>query len=178
MIVQVKDNQKELKADIIVNTNCLEPTEILEGEWESNAGRIEKRDYKVYDDLRFIDLQEWKQYIEAIVVVIRMTQVYNTKKKEWVETKELSYYISTCLLGVQDFAKAIRGHWRIENKVNFVRDVAMGEDESKITDGASVVGTFRSMVLNMLRFKGIERGFKDIFFANNAKFENVINFAV
>ena len=40
MIVQVKDNQKGLKADIIVNTNCLEPREVFQGEWQSNAGRI------------------------------------------------------------------------------------------------------------------------------------------
>ena len=46
-----------------------------------------------------------------------------------------------------------RGHWTIENKVHYVRDVTMGEDASRIRKGSGprLMASFRNLTLSLLR---------------------------
>ena len=46
-----------------------------------------------------------------------------------------------------------RGHWAIENKVHYVRDVTMGEDASRIRKGQGprMMAIFKNLVLSLLR---------------------------
>ena len=50
-----------------------------------------------------------------------------------------------------------RCHWTIENKVHYVRDVTMAEDQSRIRkgNGPRVFATIRNIVLNLFRNAGI-----------------------
>ena len=52
------------------------------------------------------------------------------------ETIEIRYYISSLAMGVKKFAKAVRGHWSIENSCHWVLDMTYREDESRIRDEA------------------------------------------
>jgi predicted transposase YbfD/YdcC len=52
------------------------------------------------------------------------------------ETIEVRYYISSLAMGVKQFAKAVRGHWSIENTCHWVLDMTYREDESRIRDQA------------------------------------------
>ena len=47
------------------------------------------------------------------------------------ETIEVSYYISSLAMGVKRLARAVRGHWGIENTCHWVLDVTYREDESR-----------------------------------------------
>jgi hypothetical protein len=49
-----------------------------------------------------------------------------------------------------------RGHWSIENKVHWVRDVTFDEDRSQIRRGAGaqVMATLRNTAMNLLRMAG------------------------
>ena len=47
------------------------------------------------------------------------------------ETIEIRYYISSLAMGVKRFARAVRGHWGIENTCHWVLDVTYREDESR-----------------------------------------------
>jgi predicted transposase YbfD/YdcC len=51
--------------------------------------------------------------------------------KEAVETR---YYISSLPVGVKRFARAVRGHWGIENTCHWSLDMTFREDESRIRD--------------------------------------------
>lgn len=46
-----------------------------------------------------------------------------------------------------------RGHWQIENRLHYVRDVSLGEDASRVRTGAApqVLAALRNVVLNLLR---------------------------
>ncbi len=50
-----------------------------------------------------------------------------------------------------------RGHWGIENKVHYVRDVSMGEDASQIRTGQApqALAAFRNGLLTLLRSTGV-----------------------
>jgi len=52
------------------------------------------------------------------------------------ETIEVRDYISSLAMGVKRFARAVRGHWGIENTCHWVLDMTYREDESRIRDQA------------------------------------------
>lgn len=50
----------------------------------------------------------------------------------------------------------VRGHWGIENRLHYVRDVTMGEDASQVRTGAApeVVAALRNIVIAVLHQAG------------------------
>ena len=52
------------------------------------------------------------------------------------ETAEVRYYISSLSMDVKRLARAVRGHWGIENSCHWVLDVTYREDESRIREEA------------------------------------------
>jgi len=46
----------------------------------------------------------------------------------------MRYYISSLAVSVKRFARAVRGHWGIENSCHWTLDVTYREDESRIRD--------------------------------------------
>jgi len=47
------------------------------------------------------------------------------------ETIEIRYYLSSLGLDVQEFSRAVRGHWSIENGCHWTLDMTFREDESR-----------------------------------------------
>jgi predicted transposase YbfD/YdcC len=52
------------------------------------------------------------------------------------ETVEVRYYISSLAMDVKRLARAVRGHWGVENGCHWVLDVTYREDESRIREQA------------------------------------------
>jgi predicted transposase YbfD/YdcC len=50
------------------------------------------------------------------------------------ETIEVRYYISSLAVDVKQFARAVRGHWGVENGCHWVLDMTFREDESRIRE--------------------------------------------
>ena len=50
------------------------------------------------------------------------------------ETIEVRYYISSLALDVKRFARAVRGHWGIENSCHWSLDMTFREDESRLRE--------------------------------------------
>ena len=46
-------------------------------------------------------------------------------------TIEVRYYVSSLAMGVEHFARAVRGHWGIKNSCHWVLDLTYREDESR-----------------------------------------------
>jgi predicted transposase YbfD/YdcC len=53
-------------------------------------------------------------------------------RRDGRETSAVRYYISSLPVGVKRFARAVRGHWSIENGCHWTLDVTFREDESRI----------------------------------------------
>jgi predicted transposase YbfD/YdcC len=50
------------------------------------------------------------------------------------ETIDVRYYISSLEVEVKEFARAVRGHWSIENSCHLVLDMTFREDESRLRE--------------------------------------------
>jgi predicted transposase YbfD/YdcC len=51
------------------------------------------------------------------------------------ETIDVRYYISSLEVEVKEFARAVRGHWGIENTCHWTLDMTFREDESRLREG-------------------------------------------
>ena len=106
--------------------------------------------------------------IKTIIKVERDTLIFDTKKKEWVDRSETSYYIATNELAAKEYNTIIREHWGIENKNHNVRDCAMKEDASRIRINPLNMVKLRSFALNLMRYNGVKNVEREIF-------DNVLN---
>lgn len=114
---------------------------------EKDHGRIETRHYFQSDALGwFADKGKWEGLRSVGVVE-------STREIDGKVSVERRYYLSSLEPGVQTFARAVRSHWGIENKVHWIMDVCFGEDQSRARDGyaAENLATLRRLALNLLR---------------------------
>lgn len=60
--------------------------------------------------------------------------------------------------GPQRLLEYNRGHWCIENKVHYVRDVTMFEDSSRVRKGSGprMLAILKNIALNILRSNGVK----------------------
>jgi predicted transposase YbfD/YdcC len=124
---------------------------------EKDHGRLETRRY--YQSTRlewFADLEKWEG-LQSVGLVEAIREIGGKR------TVERRYYLSSLPLDVQLFARAVRGHWGVENKVHWMMDVCFREDQSRARAGyaAENLATLRRLALNLLkREKTKKRGIK------------------
>jgi predicted transposase YbfD/YdcC len=95
---------------------------------ETARGRDETRCYThlpVPSDLPNAD--QWRG-LKSIGVTI------SACVRDGKEAIEKRYYLSSLPVGVKRFARAVRGHWGIENSCHWSLDMTFREDESRIRD--------------------------------------------
>jgi predicted transposase YbfD/YdcC len=114
---------------------------------EKDHGRLETREYYQSTDRKwFADLPKWEGL--QSVGVVQATREVNGKI-----SKERRYYLSSLPLDIERFARAVRTHWGIENKVHWILDVQFGEDQSRARSGhaAENLATLRRLALILLK---------------------------
>ncbi len=122
-ILQVKDNQKELKEQI--EKVCkLNPTKEVDVEDDFGHGRIETRKCEVITDLTFLDGKEQWKDLNAIVRIESTREI----KKTGVKSIENRYYITSLKGNAKVVNNAIREHWGIENNLHWNLDIIFKED--------------------------------------------------
>lgn len=120
---------------------------------EKDHGRIETRRYYQSAELAwFADRAKWEG-LQSVGMVEAIREVGAQ------QTVERRYYLSSLPLGVETFARAVRGHWGVENKLHWVLDVQMREDQSRARAGyaAENLATLRRLALNLLKREKTKR---------------------
>jgi predicted transposase YbfD/YdcC len=174
VIVQVKGNQKTLFDDCQGMAAMLLPVEIYQEPTAKVHNRLESRSVEVFTQPLFRDADKW-HLVEAVVKVDRKRWCFNTRNNYWKPSHETSYYIATTILDAETFCQAIRNHWAIENGDHYVRDVALGEDRSRIRTNPHIFAKLRSFALNILRANGVKNISLELF-TNCMNLSHVLNY--
>ncbi len=66
---------------------------------------------------------------------------------------ETRYFLSSLLLDIKRFARAVRNHWRIENNLHWFLDVTFREDECRLRDRIEVddLAWLRKFAISLLK---------------------------
>jgi len=107
--------------------------------------------------------------------VERRRDIFDTKKKQWKNTDETVYYISTIFLSAEEFCKAVRNHWGIENRNHHVRDVSMNEDKSRIRNNPGIFARLKSFALNILRVNKVKNTADELYY-NCINIRNIFSY--
>ena len=112
---------------------------------EKDHGRIEKRDYYLCTNLKWLtEKDEW-----AELHGIGMVKCYRNTKNG--ESTDVRYFI-TSLKDVTLAAKAMRSHWSVENKLHWVLDTVFDEDYCRVRkdNSAQNLNVIRKITMNLL----------------------------
>lgn len=114
---------------------------------EKDHGRLETRRYYQSAALDWFEDREQWEGLQTVGMVEAEREVGGKG------TVERRYYLSSLPVAVATFAKAVRGHWAVENSLHWVLDVQMGEDDSRARTGyaAENLATLRRLALNLLK---------------------------
>jgi predicted transposase YbfD/YdcC len=151
-VLAVKGNQEHLEEDIItafaaVDEGSSTATLRTHTEQAQGHGRVETRRTQVMAVPTTLRNQEaWQD----IATIARCTRTYTERG---VEKSEVRYFISSLPPQAKKIARAIRGHWGIENGLHWVLDMYFAEDRNRARMGhaAANLGLLRRWVLSLLQ---------------------------
>src|SRR3954468_17062760 len=142
LIIQLKDNQPTLHQqvkDLCASTSPLSTTS------SRNRGRNcqEERSVTVFDAATTFTDTEWSSLVGAVIRVERDVLTRNASTGLWQRSTETALYLATTAISAVRAVSAIRDHWTVENTSNYSRDVAMGEDRTRIPCNPSLFARLR-----------------------------------
>ena len=161
-VLALKENHPTLYADV-----CQHFVEGLDNDFagethryhqaeEIGHGRRESRHYHVVpvpEDLRqrHPDWEGWR----SLGMVFSERQVGDGEV-----TAETRFFLSSLAPKVKTFARAVRGHWGIENAVHWVLDVSFREDDSRLRKdhGPENLALVRRMAAGLLQQETTAKG--------------------
>ena len=159
-LLAVKGNQKKLYGEV---------TRLFDQYWQENPtdtpsvaftetdkyahGRNEhRRCWVIQDTEKFPVAAAWKAKTVAAIQL-------DSQKKDKGETL-LRYFISSRQLTAEEILKATRSHWRVENQLHWVMDVAFDEDRCRARkdNAAENLAITRQVTHNLLKLDTTVKG--------------------
>jgi predicted transposase YbfD/YdcC len=94
----------------------------------------------------------WTEFAGAA----QAAQLRRTVTKKGKKTVEVVYLVTSSDAAPEVLAGWVKGHWEIENKLHWVRDVTYQEDKSLVRTGNAprVMASLRSPAISLLRLDG------------------------
>ena len=152
--MRVKDNQPRLLESLAGLCAERDPLDRHETADRGRHGRQEHRRVEVFAVADRLP-PEWRRTIARAARVSRLSWCKDTRAGLWRPRREVAYYVSQVRLDAEDFGRAVRAHWGIENRDHHVRDRTLGEDASRIRRKPGIFARLRSFALNVLRANGV-----------------------
>lgn len=146
-MITVKRNQKSLYQRLCAISAECTPLSVYHHR-EQGHQRLTQRTVEVFDCLAGI-AEDW-------LGVQRCLRVQRQGTRNGKPYNQLSYYITSLATTAQRFAEGIRGHWGIENRLHWVKDVVFKEDDCplKFAHAPQNWGLIRSWAVNLFRLHG------------------------
>ena len=116
---------------------------------EKEHGRIEIRRIAVSAEV--VPHLGWP----AAAQVARIERIREISGKASLETAYIITSLTAAEAGPERLLALSRGHWAIENRLHYVRDVSFGEDRCRVRSGARALAVIRNLVLHLIRARGM-----------------------
>ena len=124
---------------------------------ERGHGRTETRRYWITEEIEWLTHHGQWENLRSIGMVESIRELKGKR------TCERRFYIASIGANAQTFARAVRGHWAIENTLHWSLDVNFNEDQCRVRTGyaAENLAVLRHMCLNILKGESTKkRGIK------------------
>jgi hypothetical protein len=151
-LVVVKANQRDLYDNLAVLFAVPPPGEVFTTAVQHDKGRGRREVRRLWASTALVGYLDWPG-AQQVCALERMVE------RRGKQTREVRYLITSRgpeTAGAGTLLRLRRGHWGIENRLHWVRDVTLGEDASQVRTGAApeVLAALRNVVLAVLRQAG------------------------
>lgn len=157
-LVGLKENQKELFAEMEFCVRQLKPCFQYNSAWERGHGRLEQRNYSCYPTKgAYIDKRWAKAGLKTLLKVQRQRFVCNSQNK----SVQISYFLSNMELHNEQDAlelfQAVRRHWQVET-ANYIRDCILAEDKLRCIDSRAnrTMALCRTLAIKVLNKSSVK----------------------
>lgn len=149
-VLALKGNQGTLHADVSLFLD--DPKAVADSApsaVDGDHGRIETRTSTVSTDIA------WLQEDHAWPGLAAIGKVVRTREVGAKMTTETAYYLLSTPLSAERFSTVARHHWGIENRLHWVLDVTMNEDQTRNRKdhGPENLALLRRLALNLARIE-------------------------
>lgn len=152
-LLALKANRPATHADVELffadpPPGALECCETLEGD----HGRIERRRHTVCHDVAWL-FSDRRYPDEPVFPGLAMIGLVESEvERAGRVERERRYYVGSARLDAESFARAVRGHWEIENRLHWVLDVVFRDDLARLRTGhgPANMAVVKHMAVNLL----------------------------
>lgn len=156
VLLTVKDNQPTLASDLALFFADAHIQTTHARTVDAHRGRRETRHLMVSSDLTayLAAHSPWPDIAQVGRLTRRVTLTATGQTR--AETVYLITTLSPAQASPQRLLALLRGHWHIENRLHYVRDVTFGEDRSRLRTGAApqIVAAFRNLAITLIHRTG------------------------
>ena len=153
-LLAVKANQPTLRREIEALFEEA-PQGALEccSDIDKGHGRIEQRDVTLTRQTDWLTSERrfpGELRLPNVAAILKVESRTQLKDRCRFDTR---YFITSSMIPVTDLARAVRGHWLIENQLHWTLDVTFDEDQSRLRKGhgATNMAVVRHFALNLVR---------------------------
>ena len=151
-ILSLKKNHPKLYEAVSshLQQNCINPDHRLKDYFDESHGRLVRRRYFCSDVKEIPLVHDWKG-LQSVIAV----ETISSKNIDRNTTAEWRYYLSSHQANHPLLSDMIKNHWSIENKLHWVLDVHLKEDDDRKAEkkSAKAFAALRRMALNIVRAK-------------------------
>ncbi len=153
-VVNLKRNQPKLHEAVVshIKSEGKNDKNRLLNVWDDGHGRLVRRRYFGYDISKLPETNDWSG-AKTVVAVETISSKNNANPRK--VCAEWRYYLSNHKSSDKRLPGYIRNHWGIENKLHWVLDVHMKEDDDKKAERKSTrsFALLKRIALNIVRTK-------------------------
>ncbi len=151
-LLVVKENQPTLHDDLVTLFADPEAGVVVAEQEDRHSQRIERRRLAASTEL--VGYSDWPGLAQALCMERRRTDLHTGTTS--VETAYAVTSLSAVRATPQQLLALWRGHWQIENRLHYVRDVTYGEDRATVRAGrgAQALAAIRNVAIGLLRLDG------------------------